>query len=177
MIFREETLSSERIYEGRIVNLRKDKVTVKSGTSSREIVEHNGGAVAVALTKENKLVMVKQFRKAVERVVLELPAGKLEGDEDPEEAVKRELREETGYVAGTVSKLSTMLPSVGYTQERLHIYLAEDLVGGETDFDENEARDLVDYDGEGGCEMIMKGEIQDAKTIIGVLMTKMKRGL
>ena len=103
MTFEEKTLKSERIYEGTIINLRRDKVTVQHGTSYREIVEHNGGAVLAAVTDRGRLVMVRQFRKPAERVMLEVPAGKIDPGEKPEEAAVRELKEETGYTAGTVS--------------------------------------------------------------------------
>ena len=97
MTFEEKTLKSERIYEGAIINLRRDKVTVQHGTSYREIVEHNGGAVLAAVTDRGRLVMVRQFRKPAERVMLEVPAGKIDPGEKPEEAAVRELKEETGY--------------------------------------------------------------------------------
>ena len=94
MTFEEKTVSSESIYKGAILNLRRDKVTVSGGGYSyREIVEHNGGAVAVALTDDGNVVLVKQFRKPMEKVVTELPAGKIEKGEDPLETMKRELKE------------------------------------------------------------------------------------
>ena len=104
MIFEEKTLKSERIYEGAIINLRRDKVTVLHGTSYREIVEHNGGAVLAAVTDEGKMVMVRQFRKPAERVMLEVPAGKIDPGEKPEETARRELAEETGYHARHVTR-------------------------------------------------------------------------
>ena len=113
MIFEEKTLKSERIYEGTILNLRRDEVTVLHGTSYREIVEHNGGAVLAALTDEGKMVMVRQFRKPAERVMLEVPAGKIDPGEKPEETAKRELAEETGYRARHVRYLTEFYPSVG----------------------------------------------------------------
>ena len=91
MTFEEKTLDTQRIYEGAIINLRRDKVTVQNGTSYREIVEHNGGAVLAALTPEGKMVMVRQFRKPAERVMLEVPAGKIDAGELPETAAVREL--------------------------------------------------------------------------------------
>ena len=107
MTFEEKTLDTQRIYEGAIINLRRDKVTVQNGTSYREIVEHNGGAVLAALTPEGKMVMVRQFRKPAERVMLEVPAGKIDAGELPERAAVRELKEETGYTAGTVRHLTS----------------------------------------------------------------------
>ena len=100
MTFAEKTIKSERIYEGAIINLRRDEVTVRCGVSQREIVEHNGGAVLAAVTDEGKMVMVRQYRKPAEKVMFEAPAGKIDGSEEPLSAAVRELKEETGYTAG-----------------------------------------------------------------------------
>lgn len=172
MIFEEKTLKSERIYEGTILNLRRDEVTVLHGTSYREIVEHNGGAVLAALTDEGKMVMVRQFRKPAERVMLEVPAGKIDPGEKPEETAKRELAEETGYRARHVRYLTEFYPSVGYAEEVLYLYLCTGLTTGETNFDENEAIDIEAYPVEVLHHMVMRGEIHDAKTIIAILMVR-----
>lgn len=170
--FEEKTITSERIYEGKILNLRKDTVTVKTGVSQREIVEHSGGAVIVPLTNEGRVVMVRQYRKPVERVVLEVPAGKIDPGEDPFDTALRELREETGYRAGKIEYLTKMYPSVGYSEEVLYIYLCRDLVKGKPEPDRNEAIDVEEFDLKDLCSMIMKGEITDAKTQVAILMTK-----
>lgn len=172
MTFEEKTLESQMIYEGAILNLRRDKVTVMEGTSYREIIEHNGGAVIAAVTKEGRMVMVKQFRKPAERVMLEVPAGKIDAGEDPETAALRELKEETGYRAGHIQKLTQMYPSVGYSQEILHLYLCTQLEAGETAFDENEAIDIEEYDVDELASMVMNGQIQDGKSQIAILMVK-----
>ena len=141
MTFEEKTISSEMIYEGRIINLRKDKVTVKNGTSYREIVEHNGGAVLLAVTDEGKMVMVRQYRKPADKVMFEVPAGKIDPGEDPLVTAGREV---------------------------LYLYLCRDLKPGETDFDENEALDIEEWDVDELHEMVMRGEIDDAKTLIAI---------
>jgi ADP-ribose pyrophosphatase len=174
MIFEEKTLDSKRIYEGRIINLRVDKVTVVSGTSTREIVEHNGGSVIAAVTDDNKIIMVKQFRKPMESPILEVPAGKLDGDEDPADAALRELSEETGYTAGKLEKLTEFYPSVGYTTEVLHIYLATDLKPGACHPDENEVLEVMEMDLEEVYRMVMDGKIHDGKTIAAVMMARDK---
>lgn len=172
MIFEEKTLDTKRIYEGRIINLRVDTVTVKSGTSHREIVEHNGGSVIAAVTGENKIIMVRQFRKPFDKGILEVPAGKLDGDEDPAEAALRELSEETGYTAGRLEKLTEFYPSVGYTTEVLHIYLATELTPGACHPDENEVLDILEMDLEDAYRMVMNGEIHDGKTIAAVMIAR-----
>lgn len=173
MIFREETLASEYKFKGRIVNLREDTVTVKNGTSKREIVEHHGGAAAVAVTDEGKVILIRQFRKAFEDVILEIPAGKIEEDDpDPLGTMKRELKEETGYTAKNWIRLSSIKPSVGYTTEIIHLFLATDLEKGETDFDENEAIDTVYIDFDEAVRMAVEGEITDAKAVAGLLLAK-----
>ena len=170
MTFEEKTLDTEKIYDGKILNLRRDTVTVLHGQSSREIIEHNGGAVIVPILPGNRVVMVRQFRKPAEQVLMEIPAGKIDPGEDPDTTALRELREETGYRAGKLRKLVAMYPTPGYSEEVLHIYLAEDLVPGETDFDENEALDILEVPFDEIVSKIMDGEIADAKTIVGILM-------
>ena len=172
MTFEEKTIESELIYEGAILNLRRDKVTVPNGESYREIIEHNGGAVLAAVTDERKLVMVRQFRNPAQRVVFEVPAGKIDPGEDPIVTAVRELKEETGYTAGNVRFLTYFYPCVGYSEEKLYLYLCTDLVPGETNFDENECLDIEEWDIDELCNMIMTGQIHDAKTIISVFMIK-----
>lgn len=172
MTFEEKTIESELIYKGAILNLRRDKVTVPNGESYREIIEHNGGAVLAAVTNDGKLVMVRQFRKPAERVFFEVPAGKIDPGEAPEVTAVRELKEETGYTAKNVRYLTFFYPCVGYSEEKLHLYLCTDLEPGETNFDENECIDIEEWDIDELCQMVMKGEIHDAKTIIAIFMVK-----
>ncbi|MCQ2550656.1 MAG: NUDIX hydrolase [Clostridia bacterium] len=172
MVFEEKTLSSELIYDGNILKLRKDKVTVKSGVSYREIVEHNGGSVILPLDSEGYVYMVRQFRKPVERVVLEVPAGKIDKGEDPFETAKRELKEETGITAESIVHLTDILPSVGYSKEVLYIYLATGLSFGETNPDENEALDVEKYKLEDLVKMVMDKKIKDAKSVVAILMAE-----
>ena len=168
MTFEEKTLSTERIYDGKIINLRKDKVTVKTGTSYRELIEHSGGAVLVALTNDNKMIMIRQFRKAAEKIMFEAPAGKIDPNEDPIVTAGRELKEETGYTAGNIRYLCKFYTSVGYSNELLYLYLCTDLTPGETDFDENKAIETELWDVEELHQMVLRGEMDDAKTIIAI---------
>lgn len=171
MSFNEKTISSEIKYKGKILNLRIDTVESVNGESTREIVEHSGGAVVLPLLPNKNVVMIRQFRKPIERDVLEIPAGKIEQGESPEETAFRELQEETGYMANNMTLLTKMYPSVGYSEELLYIYLATDLEPGETDFDENEDIDTYSYHIDDLYEMVMEGKIQDAKTQVAILMT------
>ena len=170
--FEEKTIDTERIFEGKIINVRRDRVTVMEGESFREIVEHNGGAVVAAVKPDGKMIMVRQYRKPAERVMLEVPAGKIDQGENPETAALRELKEETGYTARKIRKLTQMYPSVGYSEELLYLFLCTDLIPGETAFDENEAIDIEEYPIEQLASMVMNGEIQDGKSQITILMVK-----
>lgn len=172
MTFEEKTLESEMIYEGAIMNVRRDKVTVINGTSYREIVEHSGGAAIAALTNDKKLVMVKQFRKSSGKVMLEIPAGKRDDGESRRDTALRELREETGYSAENARLLTRMYPAIGYSEEMLELYLCTGLTPGKTDFDENEALDNLEIPIDELYEMVMNGEIEDSKTQVAILMTK-----
>ncbi|MDR1292673.1 MAG: NUDIX hydrolase [Clostridiales Family XIII bacterium] len=172
MIIEEKTVESELIYEGKILNLRRDKVTSRSGLSYREIVEHSGGIVIIGLTDEGRVPMVRQYRKAAEAAVLEIPAGKLEKGEDPAEAAARELKEETGYTAASISYLFKGYSSIGYSTEILRFYLAEGLVAGDTDFDENEAIEIEEYTPDELYSMAVNGELIDQKTIVAALIAR-----
>ncbi|MBK5246212.1 MAG: NUDIX hydrolase [Peptostreptococcaceae bacterium] len=171
MTFKETTISSEYIYKGKIINLRKDHVEIVSGkTSFREIVEHNGGVGLVVLTEQGKMVLVRQFRKAVEKDILEIPAGKIENNEEPIAAAIRELKEETGYTARKMEFMGKIYPSVGYTTELIYLYLCTELTPGETDFDESEAIDIEEYNLEELYKMSLAGKIEDGKTLAAILL-------
>ncbi|MDD2217795.1 MAG: NUDIX hydrolase [Eubacteriales bacterium] len=175
MTFEEKVLKSNRIYEGKVVNLRCDEVINVSGRlAQREIVEHNGGAALVVFTDQKKFVMVKQYRNAPGKILIETPAGKTDGNEDPYETAVRELREETGYTAGRIEKLASMYASPGYCEEFLHIYLCMELSSGQTEFDESEAIDICEYTASEILSMIELGQIEDAKTIAGFFLAKYK---
>lgn len=172
MTFEEKTVGTERIYEGKIINVRRDQVTVENGLSYREIVEHSGGSVIAAVTDDGQMIMVRQYRKPAERVMLEVPAGKIDPGEAPHEAAVRELKEETGYTADHMELMTRMYPSVGYAEELLYIYLATGLTPGETRFDENEAIDIESYPVDQLYDMVMAGQIEDGKSQVAILMVK-----
>ena len=170
MTFEEKTIETEMLYRGSVLNLRKDKVTVQNGVSYREIIEHNGGAVIAAVTDEGKMVMVRQYRKPANRVVFEVPAGKIDPGEEPLATAARELKEEAGYTADNIEFITSFYPTVGYSEEQLYLFLASGLTAGETSFDENEAIDLEEVEITMLHDMVMKGEIHDAKSMIAILM-------
>ena len=153
MIFEEKKIASERIYEGAILNVRRDEVTAVKGHAYREIIEHN--------------------RYACGRAVLEIPAGKIDkGETDPAQVAARELREETGYTAGNIKYLGKINPSVAYSEEVIYIYAMTDLTPGEQDLDDDEALDVVEYPFGEIYEMAAQGKMIDAKTVAGLLMAK-----
>ncbi len=168
MVFHETTMSSKDIFEGKIIKVRVDKIRTKDGGESfREIVEHPGG-VAIAALADGKMVLVKQFRKAAEQVLLEIPAGKIEKGERPEITAVRELKEETGFTASRMKHLFTFYSSPGFSSEKIYLYMAEGLVSGEAEPDENEHVEMVQYDIDTLIKMIEKGEIIDGKTIVAI---------
>ena len=173
MSFKEELIESERIYEGAILNLRRDKVTAPSGTAYREIVEHNGAVAIVALTEDNNIVMERQYRYACGRDVLEIPAGKIDkGETDPVAAALRELKEETGYTASEIIHMGDCNPSCAYSEEVIHIYLMRGLTKGERALDDDEDIELFEMPFDEVYEMGVRGEIVDSKTLAALLMTK-----
>ena len=173
MKFFEKQIESNTVYEGIIVNVRRDIAELQNGNrSKREVVEHPGGVGIVALTDEGKVLMVRQYRYPMEEEVLEIPAGKLDEGEDPFECAKRELSEETGYTAKTYVDFGAMYPSPGFCRETLYLYLALDLVPGEMHLDENELLAVEEIDLDELVERVMNNQLKDAKTIIGILKAK-----
>ncbi|MGI6698116.1 MAG: NUDIX hydrolase [Clostridiales bacterium] len=167
----EKTLESKTLYKGRIINLRLDSVVLENGnTALREVVEHPGAVGVIALKDNGDIVMVKQYRKAAEQVLLELPAGKLEQGEDPAECAARELTEETGYTAGDLRYLVSFYTSPGFSNEVMYMFLATGLREGENDPDDDEMVETVEISRDRAMEMILKGEIKDGKTIAGILL-------
>ncbi|MDR0937635.1 MAG: NUDIX hydrolase [Oscillospiraceae bacterium] len=171
MPFTETALKQSIVYTGKLLKIRDDEVRLHNGeTARREIVEHPGGVAVVAVTDDKKVVCVRQFRYAMKRELLEIPAGKLERGEEPLGAVKRELSEETGYTAKTWRSLGEIFPTPGYCEEILHLYLATDLIKGEAHPDENEFLSVCEFTFYELNEKIMANEISDAKTIVGILI-------
>lgn len=166
----EKEVSRRYIYNGRIISLREDEVTLPDGKpAKREVVEHPGGVCVAALTDDRKLLMVRQYRRPYDEVILEIPAGKLDKGEDHRDCGMRELREETGFSAGHFEYFGHMYPTPGFCDEKIHIYFAWDLKQGERDPDEDEFLDVEEIPFDEVFDMVMKNEIKDAKTIAAVL--------
>lgn len=161
----EKTLNSETIYTGKVVTILKDNVEISNGTKSvREVVKHSGGVVILAIDN-SKILFVKQFRYPLKKVLIELPAGKLEKGEEPLSAAKRELEEETGYCAAKWTDLGYIYTSAGYSDEKLYLYKAENLYYTKCNPDEGEILIPCSYSKEDVLKMIKNGEINDAKTL------------
>jgi len=174
MVFYEKQVESSTLYEGLIVNVRRDIAELHNGARvPREVVEHPGGVGIVPLTPDNKVLMVRQYRYPMEETLVEIPAGKLETGEDPLVCAARELSEETGCTAGKIVDLGVIYPSPGFCKESLYIYLALELQQGEPHLDDNEFLSVEPYGFDELTDMIMKNELQDAKSIIGVLKAKL----
>ena len=174
MEFTEQTLNSQLIYEGKVVKVFKDSVELSTGKKSfREFVKHSGGVVILAV-KGDKILLVKQFRYPLKEVMFELPAGKLEIREDPFEAAKRELEEETGYCANKWTPLGYVYTSPGYSDEKLYLYKAEDLEFTHCHPDEGEIIEAFEYKYEDVLKMVDNGEINDAKTLCALLRAEIK---
>lgn len=172
----ETPLEQEYVYKGKIINLRVDKALLPNGVhAKREVVEHPGGVCVAALTEQNELLFVRQFRYPYQEVVLEIPAGKLSPGEDPLACGKRELKEETGAEAARYEFLGKLYPSPGYCGEIIYMYLAEGLSFGEMNPDEDEFLEVERIPLEKAVQQILSGEIVDAKTQAAVLKTYVKR--
>ncbi|MFR0018452.1 MAG: NUDIX hydrolase [Paraclostridium sp.] len=173
MIIEEQTVSSDRIYTGKVISLKVDTVEVpKKGYQKREIIEHPGAVGIVAITDDNKVLLVRQFRKAIEKVLWEIPAGKLEQGESPKDCAIRELKEETGYSANNMKLIHKFYTSSGFSNQKIYVYLATDLEKGECCLDEDEFLELHEVSLNDAYEMINKNDIEDAKTSIGLLLAK-----
>jgi ADP-ribose pyrophosphatase len=168
MEFEEKTLSSKYVFKGKVIDVKSDDILVSNGHKSiREVVEHSGGVVILAL-REDKILLVKQYRYPISQVAIELPAGKLERGEDPDYASKRELEEETGYIAQDWKSLGYIYTSPGFCDEKLYLYLARDLEYKKQNPDEDEIIECFEYPIKEVLSMIDEGIINDGKTICAI---------
>lgn len=169
----ERTVKSDKIYQGKVINLRVDTVELPDKKySKREIVEHPGAVAIIPITKDKKIIMVKQYRKSVEEVLLEVPAGKLEIGEEPIECASRELLEETGYKSNNIEYLFKFYTSPGFSNEVISIFIARDLQKDMAQPDEDEYIEIEEYSIDELINMIKDEKIKDAKTILSILSVK-----
>lgn len=175
----EKELERTELYRGQIFTLTAHRVRLEDGGESRrDVVNHHGGSCVAALDGEGRILLVRQYRFAAGRELLELPAGKLEPGEDPMEAAARELTEETGRTAGRLTKLTEIIPTPAYCTERIYIYEAHGLSApGGQHLDRDEFLDVVPVPLEKAVRMVLDGELPDAKTQVGVLLMAAKRGI
>ena len=163
--------SSEYIYRGRVVTLRIDTITKPDGSQvKREVVEHHGAVAIVPKLDNETIFLIRQFRQAVGETLLEIPAGTLEPNEDLDVCAARELEEEIGYKPGKLRRMFSQYLAPGYSSEVLHAYFAEDLTKTATHFDEDEDIELVPVRIDQIENMILSGEIRDAKSIAALLV-------
>ena len=173
MDFTEKNISPEKIFSGRIIDVKVDTVILPNGkTATRELVEHPGGVGMIAVDKDRKVFLVRQFRKPFNKTVVEIPAGKLEYGEDPLSAAKRELEEEVGYKANNIRPLGAYYSSPGFCDETIHLYLATNLIPVGQHLDEDEFLDILKKDLDELLCDIVSGKINDGKTTIAALLAK-----
>ena len=171
-----QTLSTESIYKGKIFDVIESEILHDDLKYKREIVVHKGSAVMVPVFDDGTVALVRQYRYAAEKFLLEIPAGTLNKDEDPEKAALRELEEEIGVRAERVEKLIEFYVSPGFLTEKMHLYLATELTETSQKLDEDEILTIERYSFADAFDLIRSGEIQDAKTIIGLTMAGARLG-
>jgi nudix-type nucleoside diphosphatase (YffH/AdpP family) len=166
---------STDIYRGRIFDVFVEEVALPNGiVKNREVIRHPGAAAMVPVFDDGDVALIKQFRHAVGRFLWEIPAGTLEPKETPLQCAHRELVEEIGYQATRFETLAEILPAPGYTDERIHIFLATGLRPAAQNLDDDEVLEVQPTAFDKAMDMIMKGKIQDAKTIVGLLLARGK---
>lgn len=170
--FEEKTTHTEKIYDGKVVQLQVDDVTLPNGKKSkRELIKHPGAVAIIPITKDNKIVFVEQYRKPLEKSLVEIPAGKLEAGELPETTAIRELEEETGYTTDSLKFITSFYTSPGFADEIMYLYLTDDIVPLESEVagDEDEFVELIELTLDEAKQYVKDQRIHDAKTNYAVL--------
>ena len=175
----EKRISTEDIFDGVILHVKRDMVALSNGSSAvREVIRHIGAVCVIPVTENNEVIMERQYRYPLDRVILEIPAGKLDApDEDRLSAIKRELREETGYTADEWTELGDFHPAPAYSDEYITMYMARGLHKGERHLDEDEFLDVYAIPLADLVDAVMKGEISDAKSQVCILKAARILGL
>ena len=176
----EKTLERKEVYKGQVIELCVDTVQLPIGKEgTRELIFHGGAVCVVIVNEQGKLVLVRQYRKALEQMLLEIPAGKLDKGEDPKEAVIREMNEEVGYTCDDVKLLYIFYGCPGFCNEKIYLYEAVNphLLEEKLDFDEDEFVELVELDFHDAIAQLQNGKIQDGKTIMALQYLQLKNFL
>ena len=171
-----EFIDSKKVFAGRVFNVTVDTVREGEATYVREVVHHHGSAVILPAFDDGTIAMVRQYRHPAVKYLLELPAGTLNENERPEEGAARELEEELGVVAGSLEQLSEFFVSPGFCEEKMWLYLATDLTETAQRLEDDELLEVVRVPVDRALQMITDGEIEDAKTIIGLMMAAPRLG-
>lgn len=168
----EKKVSSEDIFDGVLLHVKRDTVTLPNGKeATREWIKHPGASSVIPLLPDGRIILVRQYRYPIDEVTLEVPAGKLDApDEDPLVCAERELSEETGYKADKITKLTTIATTVGTSNEKIHLYMAEGLTPGKQHTDEDEFINVVKVPLDEAVAMTTDGRIVDAKSVVSILM-------
>jgi ADP-ribose pyrophosphatase len=166
----EKTITSKLLHQGKNFSFKTDEVELPNGkTTTRDTVDHPGAVAIVPILDDGRILLVKQHRYATGKELLEIPAGTLERGEAPDTCARRELKEETGYTAGSIKKILTMYMAPGYSNEVIHLYFASVLKAGEPSTEEDEDITLEAHGPDALLDMMEKNTIEDAKTIAGIL--------
>ncbi len=171
-----EVISTKSIYKGKIFDVSLAEIREGETEYKREIVSHKGSAVIVPVFQDKTIALVKQYRHAAGKYLLEIPAGSLDGDENPETGARRELEEEIGVTAKSIEKLTEFYVSPGFLSEKMFVYLATDLTETQQNLEEDELIEIEKITFEQAFEKIKNGEIEDAKTMLGLILAGAKFG-
>ncbi|WHY60583.1 NUDIX hydrolase [Cytobacillus firmus] len=176
----EKTLKTEKIFTGKVISLQVEDVELPNGkTSKREIIKHPGAVAVLAVTEDNKIVMVEQYRKALDKIIAEIPAGKLEAGEEPSVCAERELEEETGYACTELEWLISFYTSPGFADELVHLYIAKGLKKKEdaASPDEDEFVNLLEVTLEEAISLLEEQKVYDAKTAYAIQYMQLQEAL
>ena len=167
---KEKTKSSGIVFQGKLLDVRRDIVILPNGANGiREWIKHPGAVCCIPILPNGKIALIRQYRYSVRKMMIELPAGKLDENEAPEDCAIRELEEEIGYKANKITFLTNIHPAIGFADEKMWIYFAEDLEKTNQKLDSDELIEIIPTKLEDALEMVWNGEITDVKTIIGLI--------
>ena len=166
-----DVVESKKVYDGKIIDIYVDRVELEEGKLAyREYVNHGGASCIIPIDENGNIILIRQYRHPAREEVLEIPAGTLDKGEDPQECALRELEEETGYKAGSITFLTKFYTAIGFCNEILYLYLAKDLTPGTQNFDADEFVTIEKYTLDQALEKVLSGEIKDSKTLVAIML-------